>query len=89
MTTVEDRLTAIEAALNTINLQNLAELFPKDKFYKPKEKLVFLEEQAKSEFKGLKDQTQVTVDALEAINKQAGKWDTEVQEHNERLQEEI
>ena len=48
MTTVEDRLTAIEAALNTINLSGLAELFPKDESYKLKEKLIFLEEQAKS-----------------------------------------
>jgi len=84
---VEDRLTAIEAALNAINLQSLSEMFPKDESYKLKEQLIFLEEQAKSEFKGLKEQSQVTVDALKEINKQAEKRDTELQEHNKRLQE--
>jgi len=87
--TVEDRLTAIEVALNTINMTNLSELLPQDESYKLKEKLIFLEEQAQSEFKGVKEQMQVTIDALKEINKQAEERDKTLQEHTNKLQEEI
>jgi len=46
--TTETRLAQIENALNEINLDKVKDLFLNDETYKPKEKLMFFEEQAKS-----------------------------------------
>lgn len=89
MVSVEDRVIAIEAALTAIDLQGVTSVFPKDESYKLKEKLIYLEVEAKAEFKALKEQNKVTVEALKEISLQAEKRDKELQEHNASLQAEI
>ena len=85
----DSRLDRIESALNEIDLQTVKELFPNDETYKLKEKLMFLEEQAKSEFKTLKESPQNILEALSKLKSEAEIRDKTLEAHTVKLQEEL